>query len=245
MASNTAASSIGTGPVTINPGGTLGGAGLVPGPVACAGTIAPGTGAGKLTFTNGLNMASVGVYLWELAALLDDSTGTPGTDFDQVALTGGTLTLGGASRISVNFTGAATAPNPSDAFWRSPHTWTVVAIGGAATNPSSSDFVTLTNGVYAAGYFTTTVNAGGSVRLNYTPGPVPQPRMGSPVWVDSTDLVLSFSNALKGAWWQVQYKSNLNQPTWAVWTTVPAGAGTTFVTNSSSGPQGYFRLLLP
>ena len=231
--------------MTVNPGGTLGGVGLVPGPVTCAGTIAPGMSAGKLTFTNGLSMASGGGYLWELAALTDDSTGTPGTDFDQIALTGGTLTLGGASRLSVNFTGAATAPSSSNPFWRSPHAWTVVTVGGTATNPSASDFVTLTNGVYSAGHFTTTVNTGGSVLLNYTPGPVPQPRMGSPTWVDSGDLVLSFANALKGAWWQVQYKSNLNQPAWSVLTTVPADAGTTFVTNSLNTPQGYFRLLLP
>jgi hypothetical protein len=69
--------------------------------------------------------------------------------------------------------------------------------------------------------------------------------MGSPAWADSTRLALSFSNALKGAYWQVQYKSNLNQLTWSVLTAVPAGAGTTFVTNSANGPQGYFRLRLP
>jgi fibronectin-binding autotransporter adhesin len=245
LASNLTASSIGTGSVTVNSGGTLGGVGLVPGPVVCAGTIAPGMSAGKLTFTNGLNLASSGVYLWELAALKDDSTGTPGADFDQAALTGGTLVLGGTSRISIDFIGAATAPSSSNPFWQAPHTWTVLAIGGTATNPFSSDFLTLTNGIYSAGYFTTTVNGGGSLLLNYTPGPVPPPRMGTPAWADSASLVLSFSNALKGAWWQVQYKSNLNQPTWSVWTTVPAGAGTTFVTNNSSGPQGYFRLRLP
>ena len=112
----------------------------------------------------GLNLSAGGTNVWELAALNDDATGTPGTDFDQIVLTGGTLTLGGSSTLSIRFTGSATAPDTSNPFWQTTHNWTIITATGAA-----STFATIQNGIYAAGYFTTSAQAGGIV-LTFTPG---------------------------------------------------------------------------
>jgi len=86
-----AGSGTGSGPVSINPGATLGGNGTIGGQVSLAAgaTLAPGSnGAGTLTITNDLGLNNASVLQFEL-----------GTNSDQVSVTGD-LTLGGTLNIS-------------------------------------------------------------------------------------------------------------------------------------------------
>jgi len=159
--------SLPTNAVTVSSSATLGGSGgIIKGPVTvnAGGTISPGASAGSLTLDSGLNLSAGGTYVWELAALKDQNDGAPGTDFDQIVMTAAAPTLGGSSILKIAFTGTATAPNGSDPFWQTPHTWTIISASGAA-----SDFTTIQNGAYSVGTFATSVEGGGIV-LTFTPG---------------------------------------------------------------------------
>jgi len=165
-----------TGAVTVNTSGTLLGQGTIKGAVTVAsgGTIGAGFSVGKLTLPNGLNMSAGGngaTNVWELAALKDNATGVAGTDFDQIVLTGGTLTLGTQATLEIQFTGSATAPDSSNPFWQAPHTWTIISLSGGS-NPGPSNFGRVKNGNYSAGNFTTTA-AGSSIVLTFTPNAAP------------------------------------------------------------------------
>ena len=85
-----------TGAVSVAGGATLGGGGTIGGATTVDGILAPGSSPGVLTFTNGLTLNSSAVTLMELAG----TNGIAGTDFDQIKLTGGTLTYGGALTIT-------------------------------------------------------------------------------------------------------------------------------------------------
>jgi autotransporter-associated beta strand protein len=86
-----AGSGTGSGPVSVNPGATLGGTGVIGGQVSLAAgaTLAPGgNGAGTLTINNDLGLNNASVLQFEL-----------GTNSDQVSVTGD-LTLGGTLNVS-------------------------------------------------------------------------------------------------------------------------------------------------
>jgi autotransporter-associated beta strand protein len=88
---NSTGNGTGSGPVSINPGATLGGNGTVGGQVSLAAgaTLAPGSnGSGTLTITNDLGLNNASVLQFQL-----------GTNSDQVSVTGD-LTLGGTLNIS-------------------------------------------------------------------------------------------------------------------------------------------------
>jgi autotransporter-associated beta strand protein len=106
---NTAGSGTGSGPVSINPGSTLGGNGTIGGQVSLAAgaTLAPGgSGPGTLTITNDLGLNNASVLQFQL-----------GTNSDQVSVTGD-LTIGGTLNIS-------------DAGGFGPGTYTLFSYGGA------------------------------------------------------------------------------------------------------------------
>ncbi|MDY0170433.1 MAG: LamG-like jellyroll fold domain-containing protein [Thermoguttaceae bacterium] len=94
LVNNTAGSGTGTGPVTVNSGGTLGGAGTIAGAttVKTGGTLATGTSIGTLTFGNSLTLEDGAVWDWEFV------NNTPG-NYDQavgpnlILPTEGTITL--------------------------------------------------------------------------------------------------------------------------------------------------------
>ena len=109
LVNNTAGSGTGSGPVSINPGGALGGIGTIGGQVsfAAGATLAPGSnGSGTLTITNDLGLNNASMLQFQL-----------GTNGDQVAVTGD-LTLGGTFNIS-------------DAAGFGPGTYTLFTYGGA------------------------------------------------------------------------------------------------------------------
>ncbi len=157
----------GGGAVSVEPGATLGGTGTIAGPVtvAAGGGISPGNTAGTLTLAGGLNLSAGGACVWELAT---NSTNHPGTNFDQIVVTGGNLTLWGASTLNIRFIGTATAPDSSDPFWQSPRSWKIVSISGGM-NPDNSNFSIIEVGSYVAGDFSTSVDADGGIRLNFRP----------------------------------------------------------------------------
>jgi fibronectin-binding autotransporter adhesin len=234
LVNNSTGSGTGTGNVTVDVNATLGGTGTISGLVTANGNISPGTSAGILTLGNGLDLSGGGTCVWELAA---NSTSNAGTDFDRVVLTGGNLILGGASKLSLNFTGAATVPDANHPFWQTTRSWTVVALSGSAANPGASKFASLegTNAI-TAGTFATSVNGSGSIILTYTPGsPVtPQPVIHPAIsGAGTTSAVLSWS-AVNGVTYQVQFKDDLNTVQWSILGNVTASGGIASITDTTS-----------
>jgi autotransporter-associated beta strand protein len=91
IVNNAAGNGTGSGPVSINPGATLGGNGTIGGQVSLAAgaTLAPGSnGSGTLTITNDLGLNNASILQFQL-----------GTSSDLVSVTGD-LTLGGTLNIS-------------------------------------------------------------------------------------------------------------------------------------------------
>jgi autotransporter-associated beta strand protein len=152
-------------------GGELGGSGAIAGLVTGSngGIITAGSAAstiGELTLQSGLNLSNGGNYTWDLASDTDNLSGTAGTSFDQLEVTGGALTLGGSSSLTLDFLAGV---NASDSFWNSNHSWTIIsALGG------SSVFGSITDPSYDGGTFST-ADTSGQVTLNYQAGAVPEP----------------------------------------------------------------------
>ena len=71
LVNNTAGTGTGTGPLTVLAGTTLGGNGVIGGPVTVNGTLAPGTSPGTLTISNNLVIDSGAVLQYELGATSD------------------------------------------------------------------------------------------------------------------------------------------------------------------------------
>jgi autotransporter-associated beta strand protein len=164
-------SGTGSGEVTVSgPSGVLGGTGVIGGNVAVnsGGSVSAGASVGILTLQNGLNLSGGGTNIWELAALKDNSDGIPGTDFDQIVLTGGELQLGGSSQLVLAFAGG-TAPNSGNPFWQASRSWTIINLSGGA-NSANASFAVIANASYNAGNFSTSVGGGGSIILTFTPG---------------------------------------------------------------------------
>jgi autotransporter-associated beta strand protein len=223
LANNSSGSATGTGAVTVN-SGILGGTGSVGGPVIVnsGGAINPGASPGTLVLAGDLTCTN-GTYAWELGT---NST-SPGS-FDVISMTGGNLALGSASKLSVNFTGIASPPSGGDTFWNANHSWTVLTLTAPASNPGNSDIYSVLNGVYPNGHFTTSVNGGGELVLNYTAGTTPRPQITSLTGLGTGTNTISFTTAIKGASYQVQYTSDLNLASWTV-------LGTFVVTTPGSG----------
>ena len=216
LANNSSGSATGTGAVTVNSGGTLGGTGSVSGAVTVntGGNINPGASPGTLTLSGGLT-DSAGTYVWELG-----TNSVAAGSYDQISLTGGNLALGGTSKLSVNFTGTASSPHGGATFWNANHSWTVIALTAPASNPGNTDIYSVINGVYTNGYFTTSVNGGGELVLNFTAGATPAPQITSLTGVGSGTNTVNFTTAIKGASYQVQYKDDLAAASWSILGTV-------------------------
>lgn len=242
-------SALGTGPVTVKTNGTLAGPGLIGGPVTVQGIISPlgsiePLSLPNMTLANGLDMSAGGTYLWQLAALKDDGDGVAGTDFDRISITNGTLTLGGSSKLSINFTGSATAPDVAEPFWQANHTWTVIALSDTASNPSSGNIASLQNASYAAGTFSTSVNPSGNILLTFTTAAAPAPHIETIVNEGMTNVVLTWTS-VSNRNYQVEFNTNLNTTNWVALTNVTASSVTTSVADpAGADPQRYYRVAL-
>jgi hypothetical protein len=98
----------------------------------------------------------------------DDIDGVAGTDFDQLAVTGGVLDLSGNSQLELKFIGAASAPYSLEPFWQSNHVWTILTVAPPGMNATNLPFANIVDGVYNAGSFSNYVGAGGEIVLTYT-----------------------------------------------------------------------------
>jgi autotransporter-associated beta strand protein len=168
-------------------GGTLSGSGTIGVAVSAGsiGTVSPGNSAGSQTYSAGLDLSGGGTYKWELGAY---STANPGTDFDQLVLSGGNLALAGTSKLSVNFLTVGN-PDNGNSFWDSGHQWKVIDVTGTGTNSPSTNFNALVGGAYTKGSFTATIGTGldaGDIFLNYALTPAgPTNSTWGPVISDS------------------------------------------------------------
>lgn len=126
-----------TGPSGPIQGATLRGQGTVAGNVVLNGYLAgdSSSGAGTLTF-DGLVKADAGsAFIWSLPKLVDNSTGTAGSDWNQLVFTHPNATFGSSSQyvaLFFNF-GKGLDPNRGNAFWKTDHAWTLFTFSGQAS----------------------------------------------------------------------------------------------------------------
>ena len=169
--------------VSVGANGTLGGTGTINTTVSVTGNLAAGNisssigdlKVGSVNSTAALNFSSGGTYIWQMGALADDTTGTAGTHFDQISLTGsgGNLVLGGTSKLMLDFAALGSDPNSADPFWLASHSWTVIDGEAGVTNTGSTNFNQVLNSNFTTGSFATTADALGNVTLVFTPIPEP------------------------------------------------------------------------
>jgi hypothetical protein len=211
----------------------------VGGAVSGNGFIAPGPGAAVLTLTNGLDLSSGGTYVWELTA---NTTNSPGVNYDQIALSGGNLVLGGSTTLSLQFAGSATAPNSSVAFWQVAHSWRILAMSGSAANPGNTIFGTIANGSSSAGVFSTSADASG-ILLNFNPGAIPAPVISPKITGAGTASATITWSSVAGVNYQVQYSTNLAQGIWLVLGNVTATGTTSSIIDTSGAPVRFYRVV--
>jgi autotransporter-associated beta strand protein len=247
LVNNTSGSGTSTGAVTVVADATLGGTGTIGGPVTVnsGGNIGAGSSVGRLTLTNGLDLSAGGTDVWELAANKDGNNGTAGTDFDQLSLTGGNLVLGGSSTLLLQFIGSATFPDPTSSFWQANHTWKIIALSGAATNPGNSNFsgISGTNGI-SAGTFSTSVDASGSVVLSYVSATPPRPVIESNIaGAGTTNATLRWTS-VPGATYEVRYRNEINDTNWFLLGSVTATNSTASIVDTSNppAPKRFYRV---
>jgi fibronectin-binding autotransporter adhesin len=184
-------SALGTGSVTLNGGtlsvasgvsfgnllgfgvngGTLAGDGNFTGPLTLGAgvTLAPGNSPGTLNFASGLTLNDGGILEIEIQA----PTGTPGTNWDLLDVTG-TLNLSGLSTggytlkaISLDLSG-----NPGAVSGLiGPASWTI-AITTTINGFQATDFVINSSQFTGGGNFTLS-QSGNNLMLNFTPVPEP------------------------------------------------------------------------
>lgn len=232
----------GIGPLNINPGATLAGGGTVSGPVSISGAIAPGNPVGTLTVTNGLAINAGGSYTWSLAS---NTTNSPGVNFDQIVVSGGSLALANNCSLTIAFTNSATAPSTNTLFWQLPHSWKIIALGADASNVGMPGFSSLANGIYFAGQFSASIDAAGDVMLNYSPTPAPMLTSSLP-GAGTTNVSIAWSS-VAGLTYQVQYSTNLAVGPWVTVGSVPAtGTNATFTDNFPPLPTTrFYRVIIP
>jgi fibronectin-binding autotransporter adhesin len=217
---NTAGSGTGSGPVSINPGSTLGGNGTIGGQVSLAAgaTLAPGgSGPGTLTITNDLGLNNASVLQFQL-----------GTNSDQVSVTGD-LTIGGTLNIS-------------DAGGFGPGTYTLFSYGGALS------VGTLTIGTTPTTNFTYTIDTSVQGQVNLIVQSSAPPVI-SGIKLSGGNLVLNGSGGPANGNYYVLTSTNLTVPltNWTRLFTNQFDAGGNFIfTNpmSTNVLQSFYLLQL-
>jgi autotransporter-associated beta strand protein len=176
FANNTAGSALGSGVVTVTSLGTLAGNGAVIAPtiVSLGGTIQPGstyTNVGNLA-VNSLTIGPGANYIWQISSV----TGTAGTAWDLITCNSGWTDAGSSGNTNVihlKSLGVPTGWNKATAY-----TWLIIS-NNPANSPgfNSNNWVVDTTGFFgvAAGSFTLSTDANGSLDLVYTPIPNSNP----------------------------------------------------------------------
>jgi fibronectin-binding autotransporter adhesin len=172
-----------SGGVTVSAGGILSGDTAITGGnviVGTGGTITPGiNGIGSLTI-NDLYLSDGATVHWQLASLT--TTGTPEI---LLAANNDTFTeFYATSSINVDLSLLGISSRPTspvllsnNVFWQTPQSWLVVDFNSASTNtnllPGTLNPVSVTNGVWAGGVFTTFMSGSGDLMLQFSPVPEP------------------------------------------------------------------------
>jgi len=227
-------------PVTVN-GGVLGGSGgTIYGTVtvSAGGSIGAGNSAGILNLFYGMDLSAGGTNIWELA---NNSTATPGTDFDQIVSSGAEDVTD--ATLSIRFIGSATVPDGTG-FWASDHSWLIISSASVTGN-----FKTIENGTNAAGSFYTTVDGSG-VTLNFhTSGVVPPPPPTYPLITSisgagTASVTVYYTNTLVGTNYVLRYNTNLSTLNWYTVGTkaAPGTSDSQTDTPPVGGPQRYYRV---
>lgn len=132
------------GSLAVNSGATLAGDGSINRPTSISGTHAPGAGAtvGQQTFSAGLAYNAGSTLSWQLLA---NTTSGPGTNFDQVLVTGGNLTVNSAASMQLVFNATGSTVDWSDSFWNTNQQWVAVSFtsSGSSTGVFGSVSVSL------------------------------------------------------------------------------------------------------
>jgi len=156
------------GGFTVASGATVNGSGTFTGAATIAGNLNPGNSPGTVTFTNGLALVAGSNLGWELVA---NTEAGAGTNFDQVLVTGGALTIADGAMLNVNFGGSV---DFTDGFWTADHSWTVISFAGTG-DEGALTLGTITGGTgdfNEFGSFSTSNNNGNQV-LTWTAVPEP------------------------------------------------------------------------
>lgn len=173
---NTSGSATGSGPVTVNSGGTLSGTGISTGDLTInsSGSIAPGapTTPGPLTVGN-MTLMSGGNYAWKVT----DATGAAGSGYDTIN-SAGTLTFDGSLSttpfsITLNSLGAVPAHfNPT----ATGQNWTLATFATQTGTFDPAEFNVVATGFKGGNLFSTfnvSNPSPGVLQLNYVPGVAP------------------------------------------------------------------------
>ncbi len=138
-------------------GATLRGHGTVTGHVRLNGYLAgdPDHGAGTLIFDGLVSAGKAAAFVWSLPNLVDNDTGTAGTDWNNLVFTNPDATFGTISQpISVFFDfGPGLDPNGGNAFWQNDHEWTLFTFSGRTSTQDQLVFLSFPTNDFPAGYF--------------------------------------------------------------------------------------------
>lgn len=179
-------------PVTVTKGELRGTGNLTQGvTVKGSGVVEPGNvlrTAGQFTVAGGLGFESGSRFRWDLTS---KTTSGAGVNFDQIRLTAGNLSINTGARVELFFP-AGVVPSSADAFWQSPHSWTIIDVDGG-TNTGATNFGGVANAsdFASAGTFALSSGPGGDVVLTFTPVPEPAAVVG-----------LAAAGLALGAWWR-------------------------------------------
>lgn len=115
--------------VLVDVNATLKGSGTIAGLVEVYGNHAVGNSVGTQTVNAGASYLNGSTFEWELTGNSD--TG-PGTNFDQLIVAGGNLSIESGAMIQLVFN-MSSAVDWSDSFWNTTHEWTVADITGGGS----------------------------------------------------------------------------------------------------------------
>jgi autotransporter-associated beta strand protein len=156
---------------------SLSGTGTVGGNATIAGTHSPGNSPGAQPFNGNLTYEAGAVVNWELVG---NTTGAPGTNYDQILLPTGNLTFSGSTTLALSFNSVGSSVDWTNAFWNVNRSWIVYDLSGGTTTGLSNlslggsllDSSNQPLSPTGRGYFTTSL-AGQDVMLNFTAVPEP------------------------------------------------------------------------
>jgi hypothetical protein len=149
-------------------GGTLGGNGIIGGPVLlqAGGILAPGESPGLLTLNSDLTFETGSFFNWEF---LGDTLTTRGVDYDAVDLTAGNLGIGSGVALRVLASGVDYSSSP----WQSDRQFVAIDLLGAGSLSGSFGLDTSGAGAFNAFGAWSVENQDNDVLVKWTAIPEP------------------------------------------------------------------------